>query len=243
VLRCAGELSVATVEALQRELASLTALGHPALTVNLIACSRVDLYGVVTLLEAAEQLRRAGRRLALVAGAGDTARLLSELEVTRVLPVYPTEEAANTALRGCGQPPPGPTTWTEARQHTVARWWTIRAMLEHRKPEPVLRLLTSMFGLCSRAEELFQELPTPAVTRCHCCPLFYELGGQWRDVGCRSMIDPIIRALRQGDLRDALDQVMEVIRTIERLSLPSAREVEPCDCAVVKLGGVSTKRL
>src|SRR5262245_23455243 len=54
VLRCSGELTVTTAEALRRELALLAGLGHPSLTLDVAALTRLDLYGVVTILEASE---------------------------------------------------------------------------------------------------------------------------------------------------------------------------------------------
>jgi anti-anti-sigma factor len=222
ILRCSGELSVATSEALRRELALLIELGHPALILNLSGCSEVDLYGVATVVEACEQLQRTGRRAALVAGAGSTARLLRELGIPAVLPVYVSEDQAATALRGSAQPPLGPRSWAEARQHTLARWRAIQAALEQGQPQPqyVLRMATSMFGLCARAEELFQEGGSPTSVRCYCCPVFFELGSRRADVGCRSVIDPILQAVRRQDLETARAQVAEMIWSIKRMPLP-----------------------
>jgi anti-anti-sigma factor len=97
ILRCAGELSVATAEALRRELEFLVPLGHDTLTVNLTGCRTVDAYGVYTLYNTFEQLRRTGRRLALVAGTAETRRILDRLGVYQVLPVFTTEAAAGSA--------------------------------------------------------------------------------------------------------------------------------------------------
>src|SRR5262245_32276676 len=122
ILRCIGDLTAATAEALRRELTLLVGLGHPTLTINLSGCREVDIYGVATVVEASEQVRRAGRRVALVAGEGSTARLLRELRLLAVVPVYASEAEAAGAPGGSGQSPPGPRTWGEARQHTLARW-------------------------------------------------------------------------------------------------------------------------
>jgi hypothetical protein len=83
----------------------------------------------------------------------------------------------------------------------------------------VLQLLTSMTGLCERAEELYQESPAPGTPRCLFCPLFYALGGAPGDVGCRSRIDPILAAVRAGDREDARAGVDEVIRLMEIMPL------------------------
>src|SRR4051812_2647619 len=75
ILRCIGALNVTTAAAAERELDLLIALGHPTLIINLSGCVEVDLYGLLTVVEACEQLRVAGRRLALVAKPGETLRL------------------------------------------------------------------------------------------------------------------------------------------------------------------------
>src|SRR5262249_28460861 len=47
VLRCRGHLTVATAEALRRELEFLLPMGHDTLTVNLTGCREVDVYGLL----------------------------------------------------------------------------------------------------------------------------------------------------------------------------------------------------
>jgi hypothetical protein len=79
-----------------------------------------------------------------------------------------------------------------------------------------------MFALCERSEELFQERDAPATTRCQFCPLFYALGGRPQDVGCRSVLDPLLTSIREGDRDAARVQVATMIRTLEEMPLPEA---------------------
>ena len=50
VVRCFGELSADTVEALQKELLLLEPLGHPALTLNVSGCASLDTAGALAIL-------------------------------------------------------------------------------------------------------------------------------------------------------------------------------------------------
>jgi hypothetical protein len=77
-----------------------------------------------------------------------------------------------------------------------------------------------MMALCERAEEIYQEQPTPAGTRCQFCPLFHELGGEPEDIGCRSLLDPIMEMLRGGRREDAREGIAFVISFLEQLALP-----------------------
>ena len=52
----------------------------------------------------------------------------------------------------------------------------------------------------------------------------FGLIGPPEDVGCRSMLDPIIETLRAGDRDTARAEVAAVIRTIEQMPLPSEGE-------------------
>jgi anti-anti-sigma factor len=99
ILRCSGELSVATVEALRRELFLLASLRYPALTLNLSDCTLLDLDGILTILQTARQLQEEGRDLMLVAGSATVTRN-SDVETLRLLPVFSTEAEAAATLRG-----------------------------------------------------------------------------------------------------------------------------------------------
>ena len=98
---------------------------------------------------------------------------------------------------------------------------------EHAPPEEALRGMTAMMALCERSEALFQERSTPATSRCQFCPLFYELGGQSEDVGCRSVLNPIIAAVRDGDRESARAQVADLIRILEEMPLPEKEFTSP----------------
>jgi len=131
------------------------------------------------------------------------------------------------SLRGGGPPPPAPATWAAAKAATVAYRRVIREALGQAPPEEVLRQLTSMTALCERSEELFRDRSAPAAWRCQSCPLFHALGGRPIDVGCRSVRDPIITAVRAGDLALARAEVDEVIRLLEEMPLPQSKASVP----------------
>jgi anti-anti-sigma factor len=223
-LRCSGELSVATAEGLRRELALLVSMGHPALTLSLNDCTFLDVDGILAILHAYKEIRRRGSRLVLVAGTGRIARLLQFVGVEHFLPIFPTEEAAAAAVRGGAPPVPAPPTWEEARAESIARWRSLRALLDEGPPEEVLRQVTGMTGLCERSEELFEKRSTPAGARCQFCPLFYELGGQPEDIGCKSVLDPMIEAVREGENERARAQIDALICILEEMPLPEKSE-------------------
>src|SRR5262249_18809956 len=66
----------------------------------------------------------------------------------------------------------------------------------------------------------FQQRPESATARCEFCPLFYALEGRSEDLGCRSVLDPILAAVRQGNTQAARARVEELIRTLEEMTLP-----------------------
>src|SRR5262249_53878536 len=152
VLRCSGELSVATAESLRRELALLTSMGHSALTLNLEECTFLDVDGILAFLHACKELRQKGSRLILVAGGGRIARLLQFMGIERILPIFPTEEAATAAMRGGGLPESALAAWEAARVETVTRWRSLLTRLDEDSPEEVMRQLTGMTALCERSE-------------------------------------------------------------------------------------------
>jgi anti-anti-sigma factor len=220
ILACVGELSAYTAEHLRNELAPLIAMGHPVLTIDLSGCHTVDVEGILTLLHTFKELRQGGHRLVLVAGSGRTASLLRVLGIDEIIPTFPTEQVAERALRGAGPAAPAPKTWEEARARTVERWRAIQEALDRAGPEELSRQLTSMTALCERSEEIFAQQPAPAAARCHFCPLFHALGGRPEDIGCRSVLDPILASLRAGDTATARAQVAQMIRTLEEMPLP-----------------------
>jgi STAS domain-containing protein len=83
IIRCSGELSLATAEALRRELGLVEGLDHPVLMLNLSRCEVVDAEGLLTVLKCYRRLRERGRRL-IVAGGG--ARHHRDREADSILP-------------------------------------------------------------------------------------------------------------------------------------------------------------
>jgi anti-anti-sigma regulatory factor len=222
ILSCAGDLTVATVEILTRELEVLVALPHPVLTVDLSGCRFKDLDGMLALLKALRILGEQDRRVVLVAGTGWMACLLGVSGIDALLPVFATPEEAARTLQLTGPPLPTPASWEEARDDAVAYWQDIRAALDQELPEEVLGYLTAMTSLCERAEQSFRQRVWPATWRCQLCPLFHALGGRPQDVGCRSLQDPVIAAVRAGDLIRARALVDATIRLLEELPLPES---------------------
>ena len=104
IVRCAGDLSCATAATLRKEMALPLPLGDSVLTLSLSGCSFLDVEGMMILIDSFKRLRRDGHRLVLVAGPGTLSRLLQVTGIDRVIPMFPTEEAAAWALRG-GRPP------------------------------------------------------------------------------------------------------------------------------------------
>ena len=111
IVRLSGPLTVSTLQHLERELSRLAVLRHPVLTVNLSGCTRLDQSGMLALLELAVRLEREGRHLQLVAD-GSVARELAEWEIAEVIPVFPTESAAETVARPDARKP---RSWSDAR--------------------------------------------------------------------------------------------------------------------------------
>jgi anti-anti-sigma factor len=243
ILRCRGELSVATAEALRRELALLEPLNHPVITVNLTDCTYLDVDGILTILQSLKRRRDEGRRLVVVAGPGAIGRMLHVSGIDWVVPVFPSEEVAMLALRGGGPPLPAPDTWEAARAATLGRWRSILEAVDSAPAEETLELLTSMTSLCDRSEEIYQQHSRPAralgapwlpldgrqrrEARCECCPLFHALGSKPEDIGCHSVLAPIIEALGANSRDVARTQVKKMIRLIQEMPLPVEATAPP----------------
>jgi hypothetical protein len=208
---------------------------------NLAGCRDLDVDGILTVFECCRQLRERGRRLLVVAGEGAVARLLRVVGMDWVLPVFPNEEAATFALRDGWPRLPGPETWTQAHAETVVRWQVIQEAVGEEQRDEVLRLLTSMTALCERSEEILQErraagLADSGTPRCQFCPLFKTLGGQPEDLGCRSLLDPIIAAVKSGDIDSAGAQVLAVLHMLHETRLPSEEPAPLCEACLCDLG-------
>jgi anti-anti-sigma factor len=226
IIRCSGELSLATAEALRRELGLVEGLDHPVLMLNLSRCEVVDAEGLLTVLKCYRRLRERGRRLIVITGARSLEEALGIIGIEKLIASYPTEEAAALDLRGWWPMLPAPDTWAEALVETIAHWKLIQEELDRGPHGEVLHLLTSMTGLCERAEQLYQDDPMPNRPRCQFCPLFHRLGGGTEDVGCRSLLDPIVAAVRVGHWDTAHAQVEGVIHMLQSMPMTLGRDAE-----------------
>jgi anti-anti-sigma factor len=227
MLRCRGELSVATAEQLRRELVLLEPLKHPVIILNLAECDYLDVDGLLTILQSFKRRREEGRRLVIVAGKGAVRRLLDIAGIDWIVPVFPTEEVALLTLRGGGPPLPPPETWEAARALTLGRWRFILEAIESAPAQEIVELLTSMTSLCDRAEATHQQRRRPAVARCESCPLFHALGGESQDIGCHRVLAPIIEALRVENREAARGLVETMISTIREMPLPEETKEPP----------------
>jgi anti-anti-sigma factor len=217
IIRCSGELSAATAEALQRELALLEGLDHPVLILNLSQCEVLDAGGLLTVLRAYRRQRERRHQLIIITGAQSLEEVMGIIGIEKMIRSYPTEEAAALDLRGWWPALPPPETWDEALAETLVHWKVIEEALDRAPQEEVLHLLTSMTGLCEHSERQYQDDPIPDSPRCQHCALFHRLGGGAEDVGCRSLLDPIITAVRAGHNDAAHAQVKGVIHILETL--------------------------
>jgi anti-anti-sigma regulatory factor len=222
ILRCSGKLTGATAAALRQELDVLVETGHPAVTLNLTGCPELDRDGIAPVLEAYQQLRSERRRLILVTDAEVGARLYT-LGIGWQIQVYPTEESAARALRGGSPAAPAHETWAAARHETATGLRVLYDSLDTLTTDEAMRELTAMLPLCERAEAAAQT--EGAGVRCECCPLYYWLGGGTEEIGCRSVVDPILAALQSGDRETAGHLIMELI--FQALEMPLAEGGRP----------------
>jgi anti-anti-sigma factor len=218
ILRLRGELTASTVESLRRELEMLIPMGHNAVTLDLSGCTYLDLDGILTVLETYKRLRDDGRRLMLVAPPDGTGRLLQVLGIDWLVPVFPSAPAGERALRGGGPAPEPPGSWSQARERTLRRWRAIYEALDTVPVEDTLRQVTSMFAFCERAEGIAsaEGLSGP---RCQVCPLYHALGAHPEDIGCRSILDPLVEALSAGQGEWARARIAAIIDLIEALPI------------------------
>jgi anti-anti-sigma factor len=220
ILRCSGELTVATAEALKRQVDLLAGLDHPAMILNLASCNLIDADGVMLLLDAYRSLRARGQQLALVTGSNPNVRFLRLLDLDWFLPTFPNEESAQRALRGGGPTDAAPATWEDARADSLVKWRLVLSMLDRGTPQEAMREITSMHGLCRHSEELHQHRCTETGVRCEVCPLFKALGAHESDIGCRSATQPMVEALIAGDRESAKTRVAGLVQIIEQMPLP-----------------------
>ncbi|MCC2672981.1 MAG: hypothetical protein K0Q72_5453, partial [Armatimonadetes bacterium] len=94
IVRCSGDLTLATCEALRRELNLLTSLRQPWLVLNVSGCRTIDADGLLLLLDTNQRLRAAARGFVVVAGTDTAGRTVGTLGSDQTLPVFPTEASA-----------------------------------------------------------------------------------------------------------------------------------------------------
>jgi anti-anti-sigma regulatory factor len=99
VLFCCGELSVATEEALRRELAFMEPLGHAVVTLDLTGCDFLDTDAALTLLDHCTRWQEHGHRLVVIAGTSQPAHLLGVTGVGQQIPAFASAEQAARVLR------------------------------------------------------------------------------------------------------------------------------------------------
>lgn len=220
VVRCSGVLTIATVEALRRELDLQFFLGHPVLFLNLSCCRSIDVDGILLIVDTAQRLREVGRQLAIVIGQAAIAPLLEAIGIDWVVPLFPTEQAAEKAIRGGGFPERTPESWKVAQSESLVRWRGILAMLEESPADELVRQVSRWHGFCQRAEVLSQDNQTRDAPRCHLCPLFHALGGTPPDVGCQSVLQPLQEALFSNNREAARRQVLRLLELMENAPLP-----------------------
>jgi anti-anti-sigma factor len=99
VVRCSGDLTLATAEALRRELNLLASPRRPVLILNVAGCHTVDGDGLSLLLDLHRKLRDTGFRFVVVAGMEGASRCIHTLGGDPLLPLFTTEQDAALALR------------------------------------------------------------------------------------------------------------------------------------------------
>lgn len=128
IFRVAGDLTLATSEALRRELQLVTPAAAPIVLLDLSRCRKLDFDGVILILEQWRALERCGSRLALISRNPAIYGLLQTLAIDALLPVAADETAAHQTL-GCGEPQ----SCREAaasRGAALARWTAILRLLD-----------------------------------------------------------------------------------------------------------------
>lgn len=232
ILSVSGELTGPTAEALRQELQLLTSTGHPAVTLDLSACRLREIDALLVLLETLRQAIVEDRRVVLVVGRagsegpGEMERLLKLTGIEQHLVVFPSVEAATRSLLeelpspGEGEQAVPPVSWETVRAKSVAFWRDLRDALDTAPTAELIRRLTSMTPLCERAQAAWREHPVAVAWFCEHCPLFHALGGRPADVGCRSARDPVIAALRTGDLDGAGALIDKTIQVLSAMPLP-----------------------
>lgn len=219
VVRCSGALTVATGEALKRQLDLLTSLRLPALIVNVSGCRSLDMEGVLILVGAYKRMQQEGRRFAIVAGTETVARVFEALGIDAAIPVFATEASAVEALRG-GRPEEIHRTCHAERAESLTMWRSILEALDAGSADEVWRRINSSHGLCRQGEEILKAHSARDGGRCYLCPLFHALGVHTEAVECEGITQAMLEALFKGDRGGARARVSRLIDLVETMPLP-----------------------
>jgi len=93
-----GEVDLADAHKLSRALSEVLAAREGDVVVDLCAVRFMDSFGIGKLLDALQQLRRQGRRMAVVCPPGAVRRVLELARLEEILRVHETREEARAAL-------------------------------------------------------------------------------------------------------------------------------------------------
>src|SRR5690606_13179901 len=94
VLLVGGELDLATAPAFRTAAVAAVATGVGPVLIDLTACDHVDSVGAGLLLGVLKRCRAAGRALVVVCPDERLRRVLDLTELSRIVPVVPSVEAA-----------------------------------------------------------------------------------------------------------------------------------------------------
>lgn len=96
VIAVSGALDMDTVDRLERDIHIRTAAGDVDIILDLAEVELCDAAAMSGLIRAAERCRAAGGSLRLAAPTGIVATAFQVVEFDKVLPIYPTVDAART---------------------------------------------------------------------------------------------------------------------------------------------------
>ncbi|HEY3571159.1 MAG TPA: hypothetical protein VGP73_24755 [Thermoanaerobaculia bacterium] len=104
--------------------------------------------------------------------------------------------------------------WTEARDHTLEQWKSIRDALGQRDPDELVQWSEAAYGLCEKAREAAHETGHTSGSVCRLCLAYQQQGG------CFEARDQFANALLAGNLDRAREVVEGHIADLEGLELP-----------------------
>jgi len=218
ILRCYGTLDAGTGERFRKETMLLTSLGHRAVVLNLSHLRLTGEAGLLMLLECVRGFRRAGVRTVVVTRSpGLRETLLQPANRGHVLVARSEEDASQMLSFLLGELEPADQSWREAQESSARYWSELLQLAEDAPASEIAFRLTSMHALCDKSEQTLREREGGGISRCEYCPLFHSLGGRERDLGCDSVVDPILGALARGDVREARHGIARVTAAIEAL--------------------------